>query len=229
MQNLQTKLSATTPAPSQTAVPTPTSTQYTTRASPSATIPPVPPMPSLTLTHTPTFAKPGSSMASITRSKTPEAKRTQLPVFKKTPEATRTPSALILSDESTPSSGKKRSAPDDFDPSEPLPPQPIVAEGSTPRSRRAIPTVSRFTPVRSHAGSVQPTLSQPSPLRRRTTYADQPVIADVTNSPRRVFTAHNKPQSRGWLGKIRGGPSESSARTTTRLIGSDEARAYGGQ
>lgn len=109
-----------------------------------------------------------------------------------------------------------------------VPSMPPMSElSSTPRQRRPLQSLrTGFTPVRGQA-ALRPTLSQPSPVRK--TPAAQAlqastVISDVTNSPpraKRVFTAEpgsseprtQKPASKGWLGKIRGGGVNPLSRT----------------
>ncbi|KAI5118053.1 hypothetical protein M0805_005900 [Coniferiporia weirii] len=106
-----------------------------------------------------------------------------------------------------------------------MPSMPFTSEiTSTPRHRRPLQALrTGFTPVRGH-GTLRPTLSQPSPIRKSTASSGGAVIADVTNSPpkaKRVFTAEpgstasrtQKPTGKGWLGKIRGGGTNPLLRT----------------
>ncbi|TDL26365.1 hypothetical protein BD410DRAFT_783402 [Rickenella mellea] len=149
------------------------------------------------------------------RPKTPESSRGQA-VFKlKTPERVRALSTPSASDLPTTFSGKKRPAPDDFYPSEPLPAQPVMPDIASPHVRRPSQTMrSGFTPVRhqTSSGSLSPMDQQQAAHRRLTTTTlTRGPIADVTNGGRRVVSTHPKAQGRGWLGKLRGGSSESKA------------------
>lgn len=102
-----------------------------------------------------------------------------------------------------------------------MPSMPSISTNSnntdplTPRARRPLQTLrSGFTPNRGQGNVLRPNLSQPSPVRKTATQALHiaTAITEMTNSPatKRVFSAappnlSQKPPSRGWLGKIRGG------------------------
>ncbi|OBZ79956.1 hypothetical protein A0H81_01553 [Grifola frondosa] len=126
------------------------------------------------------------------------------------------PRAQLMASSSSSSSLGKRRVPDDFDDDDNMPAQAVVAESvpraqpTTPRMRKALQTVKTgFTPVRSSVTRPVPTYAQPSPARRATTGAPPPAsITDMTNSPRKA--------KKGWLGKIRAGPSQSSKAASSR-------------
>ena len=101
--------------------------------------------------------------------------------------------------------GKKRAAPDDFEPYSNLPAQAFTADGEdienrTPRVRKVPNSLqSGFTPVRNQS-------SVPSP-RREVLSRTSPFISDLTNSPHHLAQMNPysaKPSKRSWLGKIRG-------------------------
>ncbi|KAI0720081.1 hypothetical protein C8T65DRAFT_568380 [Cerioporus squamosus] len=175
----------------------------------------------------------------ISRPKTPESQSRvpSLPVFKaRTPERHRVPTTALSESSSSSSSliGVKRRAPDDFDDCGSVPPQTFTvdsaplghadgttpAQPTTPRLRKALQTMrTGFTPVRhtTRAGSASP--------RRATTGATMAAplphtIADVTNSPR--SSARHEPAKaaakKGWLGKIRTGPSQPRAFSTRQPV-----------
>ncbi|KAH8119779.1 hypothetical protein DFH11DRAFT_7033 [Phellopilus nigrolimitatus] len=110
-----------------------------------------------------------------------------------------------------------------------MPSMPSMFEmTTTPRARRQAPRTG-FTPVRGQNGTLRPTLSQPSPIRKSTASRalEHPsAITDVTNSPpkaKHVFGMQDstgsaapraqKPSGKGWLGKIRGGGNNPLLRT----------------
>ncbi len=173
------------------------------------------------------------------RPKTPESQSRipSLPVFKaRTPERHRVPTTTLSESSSSSSSliGVKRRAPDDFDDCGSVPPQTFTADSAplgqaddtisaqptTPRLRKALQTMrTGFTPVRhtTRAGSASP--------RRATTGTNMAAplphtIADVTNSPR--SSARHEPAKaaarKGWLGKIRTGPSQPRAFSTRQPV-----------
>jgi hypothetical protein len=111
------------------------------------------------------------------------------------------------------SAGKKRPAPDDFYPNEPLPAQPIIVEAVTPRPRKPLRTLKTgFTPVRGMgSSSSRPMLGQPSPIRRNGSQATERTISDVTNSSLKRSSAAQP--SAGWLGKLRGSTSKRLAQS----------------
>jgi len=192
--------------------------------------PPLPPIPVHTSTLQQSHPRVASAPSMPPRPKTPEMKA-QRTVFKvRTPEAKRvsSQSAQASAPVAGPSSssasiGKKRRAPDDFEDCESVPPQGFTADSVpstgnvTPRARRAFQAVrSGFTPVRSQAA--QP--AHLSPSRRATAGAPfmPAVIADVTNNPRAVPPSDTaKTGKRGWLGKIRNGPTQAP---TSRSVSS---------
>lgn len=129
---------------------------------------------------------------------------------KETPAQSRLHPATEIQTAESSSAGKKRRAPDDFYPSEPLPAQPIIVDAAvTPRPRKPLRTLKTgFTPVRGLASSARPTLGQPSPIRRSGTLAAERTITDVTNATFNSKRTGAAQASGGWLGKIRNGSSK---------------------
>jgi len=232
ISTLQNKLNATaTPSPpsSSSLPPIPGSSSASSLAHP---IPSTVLAPALPIRATPTTpssrTRTISGASGLPRPKTPDAKVPPPPVFKaRTPEAKRQPSKPIFMDPPvfSPSTGKKRRAPDDFDdydgiPAQVFTPESIpgqVSEDKMPGIRKALHTMrTGFTPARGQLPRSTPT--QMSPTRRATTGV--PIIADVTNSPRAASTASlpEKGNKRGWLGKIRGGPSQPARSVSSRPV-----------
>ena len=179
-----------------------------------STTPPIEPAPTPRKIITPPKPKPSPNLVAevvLTSVFSPaqqrqEAKHRQETVQLQTPPQ---PTAGMSSSTSSTSAGKKRRAPDDFFPNEPLPAQPIVVEAVTPRPRKPLRTLKTgFTPVRGLGANERPTLGQPSPLRRSGSQAAERSITDVTNATRRGGASSNG----GWLEKLRGnGPSKRQA------------------
>lgn len=161
-----------------------------------------------------------SGPASLARPKTPERRPAPPAVFKaRTPERRAPPVSVpaVVADITPVSSvGKKRARPDDFDAGT-VPVQALYAEepereNTTPRLRRALQSVQAhtgFTPARHSAPRNAQGTS--SPARRATLGAAG--MSDVTNSPRAMGSQTTKSSKRSWLGKIRGGSSQTSSRT----------------
>jgi hypothetical protein len=217
VQNLQTKLASlkgTAPSPStghshvSMEVKAPPARRATTLSSLQ--------IPNSTSRMAPTLSsRVVSGPSSLPRPKTPERRIAQAPVFKaRTPERILMPTAEPLM--STTMIGKKRRAPDDFEPCETLPPQAFTAdstpgaeiENRSPRVRRVLSRFqSGFTPLRHQLN--RPNIPAPSPKRSDKVISHFPlVISDLTNNPRDVLlpitTQPAKPTKQSWLGKIRG-------------------------
>ncbi|KAI0652477.1 hypothetical protein C8Q79DRAFT_899739 [Trametes meyenii] len=193
-----------------------------------------PPMPTFRPKTPESRSRMMSDPSSLSRPKTPESRVPPMPVFKaRTPERQRAPTtsssyAMPESTSSTSVVGVKRRAPDDFDDCGSLPPQPFTADSApgahlptqptTPRLRKALQSMrTGFTPVR-HMGRAGST----SPSRRATTGSSAaPIpstISDVTNSPR--ASSHSEglkaAAKKGWLGKLKSGPSQTRAPLASR-------------
>ncbi|KAI0673754.1 hypothetical protein C8Q78DRAFT_1018750 [Trametes maxima] len=194
-----------------------------------------PPMPTFRPKTPESRSRMMSGPSSLSRPKTPDSRVPPMPVFKaRTPERQRAPTApssYTMPESSSSSSvvGVKRRAPDDFDDCGSLPPQPFTADSApgthlpaqptTPRLRKALQSMrTGFTPIRHNMGRAGST----SPSRRATTGSSTasipPTISDVTNSPR--ASSHSEGMKaaakKGWLGKLKSGPSQARAPLASR-------------
>jgi hypothetical protein len=153
--------------------------------------------------------------SNASRPKTPERRLAPAPVFR-----ARTPERSRIQAEPPPSVvGVKRRAPDDFEPSETVPPQGFTVdslpsrenESTTPRVRRMFGNLqSGFTPIRNKV------LSSP---KRQSAVLSTPLIQDVTNSPRSSVPLDSAAkQKRSWLGKIRGTATQAAGKPASRQV-----------
>jgi hypothetical protein len=205
-----------------------------TPVAPPAHIMPVPALPfGVSQSQVSPRSRLASGPSNATRGKTPEPR---LPaVFRRaqTPEPPKTAPELLMHDRMPTTSmvGQKRAAPDDLDEHQPA--QGFTSEGipferehgdgdSTPRARKSLR--SGFTPVRHTTTRPLTTIGFTSPVRES---SEEPLIADVTNSPRgSAAQMHATSASdampggkRGgaWVNRLKGGQRDGAGRSVSAM------------
>jgi len=175
--------------------------RYNTLSTPTSTSPPA--------DHTPPVfdnrSRAVSGTSALPRPKTPERRSVLGPVFR----AVSPKKKASDPDIPTPTAGKKRRTPDDFEDCANVPPQAFTSDSlpedsrETPRARRVLSSIqSGFTPVRNQS---RPIIPLPSPKRSSVIQPMEPDLSNPSHPRTQSMSAQldSKP-SKSWLGKIRG-------------------------